>query len=178
MISFYLSIIENEEDKFKFEYLYKTYAQDMYAISYDILKNKMDAEDAVHQSFIKIAENFTKVSLIPCNEIKAYIVIIVRNTAINLYRNNKYRAEHSTVLTNDITDDSFEKNDYSELVEAIKSLPQIYKDVLYLFYLQEFSAKETAQMLYISDNAVRQRAMRAKIMLKEILERGGQGEQQ
>lgn len=50
--------------------------------------------------------------------------------------------------------------------------------MLYLFYLQEFSAKETAQMLYISDNAVRQRAMRAKIMLKEILERGGQGEQQ
>ena len=132
-----------------------------------------DAEDAVHQSFLKIADNFSKVSQIPCHELKAYIVIICRNTAINIYRQNQNRAEHSTELfETEIVDESyFEKQNYDELLLAIKQLPQIYKDVIYLYFLQEFSAKETATQLEISSGLVRQRALRAKKMLKDILER-------
>ena len=112
----------------QFEQLYIKYKQDMYAVAYGILKNKEDAEDAVHQSFLKIADNFSKVSQIPCHELKAYIVIICRNTAINIYRQNQNRAEHSTELfETDIVDESyFEKQNYDELLLAIKQLPQIY----------------------------------------------------
>lgn len=168
----YLSMLETEEEKSAFEKLYIKYKQDMYWIAFSILKNK---EDAVHQSFLTIAEKFTKISSIPCNEIKAYIVIISRNTAINLYRKNKERAEHCSELTEDVTDVSdefFEQAEYSVLVDAIKKLPQIYKDVIFLFYLQEFSAKETARMLRITENTVRQRALRARQMIKKILEEG------
>lgn len=168
-------MLETEEDKSKFERLYTKFKQDMYYVAFDILKNKEDAEDAVHQSFLKIAEKFTKISSISRNEIKAYIVIISRNTAINLYRKNKDHAERCAELTEDISDNAdqfFEQAEQSDLVDAIKSLPQMYKDVLFLFYLQEFSAKETAQMLYITENTVRQRALRAKQMIKKILEEG------
>ncbi|MGN1086219.1 MAG: RNA polymerase sigma factor [Porcipelethomonas sp.] len=48
----------------------------------------------------------------------------------------------------------------------------MYKDILFLYCLQEFTAKETAKMLDISVDNVRQRALRAKRMLKEILEKG------
>ena len=163
MLAIYLSMLETNEEKNQFEQLYIKYKQDMYAVAYGILKNKEDAEDAVHQSFLKIADNFSKVSQIPCHELKAYIVIICRNTAINIYRQNQNRAKHSTEL--------FETEIVDELLLAIKQLPQIYKDVIYLYFLQEFSAKETATQLEISSELVRQRALRAKKMLKDILER-------
>lgn len=174
MLMLYLSMLETDEDKQNFEQLYIRYAQDMYAVAYNILKNKEDAEDAVHQSFLKIAENFRKISQIPCHEIKPYIVIISRNTAINIYNKNKKRAEHSAVLPDETVDyvSSYPQDEYYELVSAIKQLPQMYKDILFLYCLQEFSAKETAKMLDITVDTVRQRALRAKRMLKEILEKG------
>lgn len=54
MLSFYLSILETEEDKDRFEQLYRMFKQDMYAVAYGILKNKEDAEDVVHQSFLSL----------------------------------------------------------------------------------------------------------------------------
>lgn len=169
----YLSVLDSEEEKDLFEKLYKENEQDMYAVAYRILHNQEDAEDAVHQAFLKVADNLTKISQMPCHEVKAYVVMISRNTAINMYRSNKRRAEHSTVLNEEVDHvSSFSHEDYSELVAAIKQLPQEYKDVLFLYCLQGFSSKETAKMLHISAESVRQRALRAKQMLKEILKRG------
>lgn len=169
----YLSVLETDEEKDIFEKIYRDNMQDMYAVAYAVLNNREDAEDAVHQSFLKIADNLTKISQMPCHEMLAYIVMISRNTAINMYNSNKRRAQRSETL-NEAVDyvASYPQDSYTELVEAIKSLPQIYKDVLFLYCLQGFSAKETAKMLDITVANVRKRAARAKQMLSEILERG------
>lgn len=174
MLTVYISMLDSPEDKDLFEKMYIENRQDMYAVAYSVLKKKEDAEDAVHQSFLKIADNFTKISQMPCNELKAYIVIISRNTAINMYNSNKRRAERTAELTDDLSDPDYEylSEDYSRLIAAIRQLPQIYKDVLFLYYLQGFSAKQTAVQLGLTANAVRQRALRARQMLREIIEKG------
>lgn len=174
MLAIYLSMIDTPQEKLLFETLYRENLQDMYAVAFSVLNNKEDAEDAVHQSFLKIADNFAKISQMPRNELKAYIVIISRNTAINMYNSNKRRAEHTAELTDNLPDSGYEyhEEDHSQLVAAIKQLPQMYKDVLFLYYLQGFSAKQTAAQLGITANAVRQRALRARQMLKKIMERG------
>lgn len=94
MLMLYLSMLETDEDKQNFERLYIRYAQDMYAVAYNILKNKEDAEDAVHQSFLKIAENFRKISQIPCHEIKPYIVIISRKIYTTKIRNEQNAVQY------------------------------------------------------------------------------------
>lgn len=175
MISFYLSILDNDEDKKQFETLYIQYRQEMYAIAYSIIHNKEDSEDAVHQAFIKIANNFEKVRQIPCQEIKPYIVIIIRNTSINLYNSNKRKAEHSAELDDNLISvdvNLLENFEYEELVIKISELPQIYKDIIFLYYLEEFSTKEISKMLNISVNAVWKRTERAKKLLKKSLESG------
>lgn len=172
MINFYLSMFETNEDRNYFEILYKKYRQGMYAVAYNILHNK---EDAVHQTFITIANNFEKIKQIPCQEVKAYIVIIIRNTSINTYNSNKRKSErHAEFEDEQISVDVnfFEKFEYEELVKTISKLPQKYKDVVYLYYLEDFSTKEIAKMLNISVNAVWKRTERAKKLLKESLERG------
>lgn len=52
----YLSMIESPEDQSKFELLYTEYRDVMYHVAFKILQNEQDAEDAVHQAFLKIAE--------------------------------------------------------------------------------------------------------------------------
>ena len=145
MLGFYLSLIDSDDDKNKFEQLYLTYRQDMYKIAYSILKNNADAEDAVHQAFLSIANNFEKILEIPRQEIKAYIVIIIRNTAINLYNENKRNAEHTVELNeNDVSVDVnfLEQYEYELLINAIKELPQMYRILSTCIILRNLQQKK------------------------------------
>lgn len=84
MIYIYLSILESDEEKHYFEDIYINYKQKMFGIAYSILHNVQDSEDAVHQAFLKMADNFQKILSIPRQELPSYIVIIIRNTSINI----------------------------------------------------------------------------------------------
>ena len=175
MLSFYLTLLDTPEEKRSFEQLYLSYRQDMYAVAYSILHNSYDAEDAVHQAFLAIANNFKKISSIPCQEIKGYIVIIIRNTSINIYNSNKRRSERSSDFDDcgvSVEVDFFERFEVEELKNAISRLPQIYKDIIYLHFLEEFTVREISKMLGISKEAVWKRIERAKKLLKSILEEG------
>lgn len=174
MINIYLSMIETTEDKAEFEDLYIKYKQKMYAVAYKILHNVEDTEDAVHNAFIAIADNFEKVKSIPCHKIESYIVIIVRNTSINIYNQNKKSAERFSELDDNQTSvemNFFENIDMEELIRIISALPLIYKDILFLRYCDEYTYEEIANMLKISNETVRKRIERAKKLLKEELER-------
>lgn len=70
----YLSMIETEEDKSKFVQLYETYKNLMFYVSNRILNDEYLAEDAVHQTFIKIIENLDKIKEVRCHKTKSYIV--------------------------------------------------------------------------------------------------------
>lgn len=175
MISFFLAVLDTPEEKSRFEQLYIAYRQDMYSIAYSILHNSHDAEDAVHKAFLTIANNFKKISLIPCQEIKSYIVIIIRNTSINIYNSNKRLSERTSELDNcgaSVEIDFFEQFEIEELKRAISRLPQIYKDIIYLHFLEGFTVKDISKMLDISREAVWKRIERAKKLLKSILEEG------
>ena len=52
----YLQMLETPEEKSLFEQIYLEYCGLMFHVAYEILHNEQDAEDAVHQAFVKIAE--------------------------------------------------------------------------------------------------------------------------
>ena len=173
MLPIYLAMLDGEEDKNKFELLYVTYRKLMFYVANRILNDERLAEDAVHQAFLKILENFDKVGEISCHKTRSYVVIIVRNAAINMYNSRK---RHPTVPIEEAV--FCAAGDLSELTEnldslakAVLKLPAIYKDARKLKYVQEFSNAEIAGMLGISEAAVRKRLERARRMLEEILGR-------
>lgn len=175
MLSVYLALIDEPSDKEKFERLYLTYRQDMYSIAYSILHNSFDAEDAVQQAFLAIANNYKKISSLSGQEIRRCFVIIIRNASINIYNGNKRRTERTTELDDStpMKSDFFEKFDLDDLKNAILKLPQIYKDVIYLQHIYGFTVKEISKMLGISKETVWKRTERAKKILKSILEEDG-----
>ena len=170
MLILFLSMLETEEDKNKFTLLYEKYRKLMFYIANQILKDEYLAEDAVTQTFVKIIENFDNISEVDCHKTKSYLVIMVRNCAINLYRQRK---NHPTVSLNEdvelMNDGHFEFDEMDLLMKSIVRLPIIYRDILTLKYVQEFSNQEIAQMLGISESTVRKRLQRAKEKIRNFL---------
>ena len=89
MLSLYLQMLDNEEDKSRFERFYLLYRGLMYHVAMKLLHNEMDAEDAVHQAFLAILQHFSKIRTIDCPETRAYSVIITERKAIDLLRERK-----------------------------------------------------------------------------------------
>jgi RNA polymerase sigma-70 factor (ECF subfamily) len=171
MLPIYLAMLVGEDEKNKFESLYLTYRKLMFHVANGILNDEGLAEDAVHQAFLKILKNFDKVGEISCHKTRSYVVIIVRNAAINMYNSRK---RHSAVSIEEAAFCAAEVNmertdDLDSLAKAVLNLPVIYKDALKLKYVQGFSNSEIAGMLDISEAAVRKRLERARLMLEEIL---------
>lgn len=172
----YLSMIETEEDKSKFVLLYEKYRKLMFYVANQILKDEYLAEDAVHQTFIKIIENLDNISEIDCHKTKSYIVTMVRNHSINLYNQRKNHPMVSLDTEMDIeSNEIFEIQEEDAIVKAVANLPQIYNAVLTLKYVQEFSNTEIAEALDISESTVRKRLERAKSKVQESLEKEENG---
>ena len=169
----YMALVD-DEDIPEFEKLYEKYKQLLYNLAFSILNNHHDAEEAVQETFIKIADTFSKVLQIPCNELTSYIVIICKNISINKYNKNKRASEHTIRLNENLTaSDVFSVSESKEaLMKALSQLPQDYKDVIFLFDLQGLSAKEAAMLLGISEGNVRIKAFRAREMLRKLLKGG------
>lgn len=171
MINIYLSILETDQKKSQFEELYIKYKNRMYSIAYSILNNKEDAEDSVQQAFLAIANNFKKLKQLPCDELEAYIVVIIRNLSFDLFKKNKRSADQLSELDEQQAVDVsfFENIQYNRLIEMISGLPPKYKDIFFLYYPEELSAKEVAEILGISTFNVYKRLERAKKLLKAEL---------
>ena len=82
----YLQVIDAPEDRDQFITLYETYRGLMFYVANQILQNEQDAEDAVHDAFLSVAEHIKKFSRLERHKPKAFLVTIVENKAIDLYR--------------------------------------------------------------------------------------------
>ncbi|WP_353094135.1 sigma-70 family RNA polymerase sigma factor [Tissierella praeacuta] len=174
----YLAMIENDSDKSKFERLYITYKQIMFYRAKEILRDSHLAEDAVHQAFINIIKNLDKIDENNCHKTKAFIVIVIENSAIDMYRKLK---KEKNISIDDIgyeikdmtysAEDIFEENNESTIIKAIASLPLSYSLVIRLKYSHGYSNNEIAQILNINEDNVRKRLSRGKKKLAKILER-------
>lgn len=169
---------ESGIDKKKFEELYNKYKNLMFYVSFNILKNKGDAEDAVQQAFINIIENFHKIDLENCNKTRNTFVLISKRTSINLYNSRKRKGtvDLEDDHYNNLKDESSEvayNNIENEVEEAILALPDTYSDIIYFKYVLGYSNLEIAKLINITEGNVRQRINRGKEKLKEILIKRG-----
>ena len=173
MLTVCLSMLDTDEQRTNFERFYREHRQMMFALALNILHNDADAEDAVSQAFFSIAQCFEKISHLPCHEMRAYAVIVVKNKALNIYKRNKRESERIVHLDSELLQESeFESRDFADLDQAVSALDQRYKDVITLYYYYGFSAQQVADLLDIHIDTVRHRAMRAKRLLKQALEKG------
>ncbi len=86
----YLAAIDAPEDRDTFVALYETYRNLMFHVAHKILRNEADAEDAVHDAFVTVAEKF-KFFFPGASQNPVLLVTIVEHKAIDLYRKKQRR---------------------------------------------------------------------------------------
>lgn len=176
MLALYMSFIDDENDKPKFEIIYYTYKENMLLMAQSVLHNKQDAEDVVHDTFIKIARNMKSIGEPESNKTLSYVLKATKNTAINLLNKNKTK-ENIIYMENfdDLSDKEFlEKlnitENYNKVVNAILELDDKYKDVMFYHFVQEMKVTEVADLLGRKKSTVKQQLVRGKKILLETLD--------
>lgn len=168
----YLQVIESEEDRQRFTHLYQTYRGLMFYAANQILHNNEDAEDAVHQAFLSILENFDKITKVNCPKSRAYVVIITENKAIDIVRAKKHFSDGEF-------DESIHGIDIplpgdGGLADAMAKLPARYRELLLLRYDMGYSTKEISAMLSMKVETVQKVIWRAKDALREQMNKAGE----
>ncbi len=180
-----LSTIESEEVRSALAEFYELHKKKLFFIANDILHDSHEAEDVIQTAFIKFVKYFEKNLAENCHKNEALIVIIVRNIAINIY---KKRQNHPitdiSILSESLESDidslpevkilNLEKT--KELSQKLAKLNKTYSEIIYLRYLHEYSFEEIAEILGINQASARQRLHRAKLALKQLIEKGNYDE--
>lgn len=176
MISATLAILETDEQRNELSEIYETNKNRFYAIAFEHLHNKDDAEDAIQESFLRIAKNPDKFFMLSNNQRINYICVIVRNVSVDIFKKNvKSEADELSedlMFKNDISpleNSLLNKISHEELMGFIKNLPILQRNVLFLTCLSELSIDETAKILKISKAAVNQRLYLARKSIREYI---------
>ena len=164
----YLALIDTESDKRKFELIYNQYKQLMFYVAKNILYDRHESEDAVHQAFLRVIDHFEKIGEVDCPQTRAYLVIIVKNISLNILKKRK----NNNLLSYDELDpfiQSYGDDKPLGLMEAIFKLPTIFSNVLILKYSNGYTTQEISEILDINYETVKKRITRAKQALSEVL---------
>lgn len=171
MLVYYLQMLDTPEEKVRFEQIYQEYRGLMYHVADGILHNRQDAEDAVHNSFLKIIKRFSKFQNTPAKDLAPQITVIARNEAISLLRKKR---DVAPLEDWDVATETSEAvSDYHVLVDSFTRLPQTYRAVMEMKLLLGYSDGEIAAELGLSKTAVSTRIGRGRQLLRNIVEREG-----
>ena len=134
------------------------------------LKNYADTEDIFQTVFLKYALKSPEFH--STDHEKAWIIRVTINACRDLLKS----FFHSRTLPLDSLKEKPGEPapDHSDVLEAVLALPSKYKDVIYLYYYEEYSAEEIGQILRKNTNTVYTLLNRGRQLLRSSLEEVGE----
>lgn len=155
--------------------LYEMYARSLLAVCMRYTKNRMEAEDFLHEGFLKIFDNIGQFE--SKGSIEGWLRRVMVNNILENYRKN---SKYSFVDDSDINlaerydyteeDDGIEVS-MSELHALIEQLPDRYKLVFKLYVLEQFSHEDIAKSLNISVGTSKSNLARARQWLQKRIDK-------
>lgn len=148
-----------------FNQLIERQGQLVYKLAYARCGNQADAEDIFQQVFLRYLTK--KPVFVDAEHEKAWFIRVTINACKDLLKN--FFHSH-TVPLDLIMEQPIEiPPDYQDILEAVFSLPQKYRDVVYLHYFEDYTAPEISQILGKNVNTIYTLLTRSKRILREKL---------
>lgn len=129
------------------------------------LKNEADTEDIFQTVFLKYV--LSPVSFENEEHEKAWFIRVTINACKDLLKS--FFRSHTVSLDQIMEQPSQLPPDYSDVWEAVFSLPQKYRDVVYLHYFEDYTAPQISHILGKNVNTIYTLLTRSKKMLRERL---------
>ena len=158
-------------DPVGYEQLYDRYSKRIYAMTYGMLQNHTDAEDAVQNTFIHVYEKLY--TLKDYNSFDSWLEKIAYNEALLLIRKRKkmtlFNDDLEAKITDQIQDELMlpeeiaERRDTAEKIRSIiAELPEAQRQTLVLFYYNNLKIKQIAEVMNCGENTVKSRLYYAR----------------
>ena len=152
------------------EQMYRLFAGKLFSVCLKYSRNKAEAEDNLQDSFMTIFDKIEQYNF--KGSFEGWIRRVTMNTVLR-----KYREEGVfDIVSDNIQDDvpvAMDSDDISldYLLKLIQELPDRYRLVFNLYVLDDYSHKEIAAMLKISEGTSKSNLARARMILKDRIEK-------
>lgn len=151
------------------ELLYRQYAGVLFGICLKYSRNKTEAEDNLHDSFMTIYDKIGQYE--SKGSFEGWIKRITINTVLQKYRQQEYLS----VVNENIPDEVTVESNYADiglqsLLSYIQELPNKYRTTFNLYVLDGYSHKEISQLLGTTVGTSKSNLARARMLLKEKIE--------
>ena len=147
-----------------FPYAFSQFADTVYRVAVHNSSRAADAEDITQSVFIKLleSEKFFKGT----EHLKAWLIRVT----INLCRDELRKNSNIVLCESPLPKDASEKED--SVLDAVRALPENYRNTIYLHYYEGYTAKEIGKILDAKPNTVLSWLSRGRAALKEEISGG------
>lgn len=152
--------------------LYRLYYSYGMSVAIRYVGNEAEALSIVNDAFLKVFNNIKKYD--PNQPFKPWFRRILVNTAINaVKKKQKYKMEVNIDEANKIAtrERILSQINYKELIGTLQSLSLAYRTVFNLYVIDGFKHSEIADMLGITESTSKSNLTRARVKLKELIQK-------
>lgn len=149
----------------------RQYYSSVYSVALCGCKNPSDACDIAQDVFLKLYLYNGRFN--EDEHVKAWLLRCTMNKCKDMLRSHWNRYSLPLEAASQKTADMNERDGENSLIPVIMKVSKKCRIVLYLYYYEEYTVNEIAEILGISEFAVRARIKRGKKQLRQLLENGG-----
>lgn len=142
------------------------YSDMLYRICIVMLCNEQDTQDAIQETFCRYLEK--RPDFHDGEHEKAWLIRVATNICRDMLR---FRLRHPKVCIDEL-ENCLAAPEHRETLRELLELPVKYKTVIYLHYVEGYQVKETADILGITEGAVKMRLRRAREQMRLNWESG------
>lgn len=144
------------------EAIINKYGNMLYRLCVLMLKNESDAEDVIQETIIKYYQKAP--SFKDAEHEKAWLIRVATNKCLDLLR---FRKRHPQIDNEYLVKISCDLSDNS-IIDALTTLPEKYRLVLILYYIEDYKIEEIAKIIKRTSSAVKMRLQKGRKLLEKI----------
>lgn len=142
-----------------FSFAFTQYTDTVYRVAVHNTRCKSDAEDVTQEVFVKLLESSKKFK--DGEHLKALLIRVTINECRTLMRKYSRETEQSAEIADCAVYDG------DSVLEAVKALPENYRNAIYLHYYEGYTAKEIGKILDAKENTVLSWLSRGRAALRK-----------
>lgn len=139
-----------------------TYGNMLFRVCLITLGNASDAEDVIQETMITYLQK--KSEFKDAEHEKAWLITVASNKCKDLLR---FRARHPMIDLEQIQEFAAEDSD-SGILEALMTLPEKFRIVLILYYVEEYHIEDIAKVIGKTPSAVKMRLQKGRSLLEKV----------